>query len=92
MILDLLLFWLSFLVSLNFSLFQLKTLSYVQITDSGQLRILGTQELDAGDYKCEARNEAGSDSATVTLVVGCKKSIILLNFFFSKNAVTFFIY
>ena len=52
--------------------FQLKAVSYVQITDSGQLKIIGTQELDAGEYRCEAVNDAGTDSALIRLEVGCK--------------------
>ena len=33
-------------------LFQLKAVAYVQISDEGQLKIIGTQELDAGEYRC----------------------------------------
>ena len=44
----------------------------MQITDSGQLKIIGTQELDAGEYRCEAVNDAGKDSALIRLEVGCK--------------------
>jgi len=51
-------------------LLQLKALSYVQITTEGQLRILGAHDLDTGQYRCEARNEAGSDSALIQLEVG----------------------
>ena len=35
--------------------FQLKAVAYVQIiSDEGQLKIIGTQELGAGEYRCEA--------------------------------------
>ena len=47
-------------------------MAYVRITDSGQLKIIGTQELDAGEYRCEAVNDAGTDSALIRLEVGCK--------------------
>ena len=52
--------------------FQLKAVAYVQISDEGQLKIIGTQELDAGEYRCEAVNDAGKDSALISLEVGCK--------------------
>ncbi|WAR30599.1 HMCN1-like protein [Mya arenaria] len=44
--------------------------------DEGQLRILGAHALDAGEYRCEARNEAGSDSALVSLEVGSAPEIV----------------
>lgn len=49
----------------------------MDINEAGQLRIIGTQPFDAGEYKCEAVNEAGTDSASVTLEVGCKYSFYL---------------
>ncbi|XP_052788091.1 hemicentin-1-like [Mya arenaria] len=55
---------------------ELKALSYVKISDEGQLRILGAHALDAGEYRCEARNEAGSDSALVSLEVGSAPEIV----------------
>lgn len=53
-------------------LFQLQELSFIQINPFGQLTILGTQEVDSGEYECVATNEAGSTSEIVTLEVGCK--------------------
>ncbi len=46
------------------------------ITRSGRLVIRNVQEMDAGEYRCVAKNEAGSDSAKVNLEVGCKYDII----------------
>ncbi|XP_021344835.1 hemicentin-1-like, partial [Mizuhopecten yessoensis] len=54
---------------------QLRQLSYVNITTDGVLMILGTQEQDGGDYRCVATNEAGTDSADVTLEVGSEPRI-----------------
>ncbi|XP_033761247.1 hemicentin-1-like [Pecten maximus] len=55
---------------------QLRQLSYVNITDDGVLMILGTQQQDGGQYRCVATNEAGTDSADVTLEVGSEPRII----------------
>ncbi|KAL4218919.1 Hemicentin-1 [Mactra antiquata] len=55
---------------------ELKTLAYVNINEAGQLRIIGTQQFDAGAYKCEAVNEAGTDSAIVYLEVGSEATIV----------------
>ncbi|XP_060069782.1 hemicentin-1-like [Ylistrum balloti] len=54
---------------------QLRKLSYVNITDDGVLMILGTQQQDGGQYRCVATNEAGTDSAEVTLEVGSEPRI-----------------
>ncbi|CAH1786157.1 unnamed protein product, partial [Owenia fusiformis] len=55
---------------------QLIDLSFIQITKSGELIILGVQEMDAGDYNCVASNEAGSDEATIALDVGSIPEIV----------------
>ena len=62
-------------------IFQLTALSYVQISKDGQLTILGTQEQDTGKYRCVASNNAGSQSVTTELTVGCRYcgKILLLN-------------
>ncbi|CAM9592142.1 unnamed protein product [Lampetra fluviatilis] len=50
---------------------ELKSMPFLEIdTRHGTLTIQGTQELDAGDYTCEATNEAGDARATVSLDVG----------------------
>jgi len=36
------------------------------------LTILGTQDVDAGEYECVAANEAGTTTEIVELDVGCK--------------------
>ncbi|KAK3087485.1 hypothetical protein FSP39_006555 [Pinctada imbricata] len=54
---------------------ELRRLSYVQISDAGELTILGTQEQDEGDYRCVAENKAGSDSVDVRLTVGAEPRI-----------------
>ena len=53
---------------------QLQTAYNVKVHHSGQLLINNVQDTDAGAYKCVATNDAGSDSATVNLEVGCKSS------------------
>lgn len=55
----------------KYCIIQIRDLSFVQTTNSGELIILGTQLTDAGDYTCHSTNEAGTDSAVVTLEVGC---------------------
>ena len=60
------------LISCHCFLLQLKELSFIQITDAGELIILGTQDMDAGIYRCVATNEAGETEASVELKVGCK--------------------
>ena len=50
---------------------QLQDLPFVQIRPDGVLIISGTQEIDAGEYECVATNEAGFNSAFVTLEIGC---------------------
>jgi len=57
---------------------QLQDLPFMQIGSDGRLTILGTQEVDAGDYECVATNEAGSSHAIVTLDIGCKTINVLL--------------
>ena len=45
------------------------------------MTILGTQDVDAGEYECVAANEAGSTTEIVELDVGCKfLQIISINF------------
>ena len=53
---------------------QLQTAYNVRVRNSGELLISNVQNTDAGAYKCVATNDAGSDSATVNLEVGCKFS------------------
>lgn len=57
--------------------FQLQELSFIQITPFGELTILGTQEVDGGEYECVASNEAGSTSETLILEVGCESNLLL---------------
>ncbi|XP_012942941.1 hemicentin-1 [Aplysia californica] len=49
----------------------------VDITRNGQLIISNVQDSDAGDYRCVAQNEAGSDSVNLSLEVGSPPEIIL---------------
>ncbi len=53
-------------------IFQYNDLSFIEIEEDGSLRILGVQDMDAGQYTCMASNAAGSTRAQVTLTVGCK--------------------
>lgn len=55
---------------------ELQELSYIQLDENGKLRILGTQEADAGEYSCVAENEAGKDTETVILEVGSGPIIV----------------
>ncbi|CAL1547239.1 unnamed protein product, partial [Lymnaea stagnalis] len=48
----------------------------VDVTRSGQLIIENVMESDAGSYRCVVQNEAGSDSAELTLEVGSPPEII----------------
>lgn len=56
-------------------IFQLQELSFIQISQSGGLTIIGTQEVDGGEYECVASNDAGSATETLTLEVGCERFI-----------------
>ncbi len=58
-------------------MFQYNDLSFIEIEEDGSLRILGVQDMDAGQYTCMASNAAGSTRATVTLTVGCEYTIVL---------------
>ena len=40
-----------------------------QCVSSSTLQILNTRVVDSGEYTCVATNEAGSDTATVQLIV-----------------------
>lgn len=51
---------------------QLQEISFIEILPEGVLNIIGTQEIDAGDYDCVAANEAGTAKETVRLEVGGK--------------------
>ena len=42
------------------------------MSPEGELTIIGTQEVDSGEYECVATNEAGSTTEVVTLEVGCE--------------------
>ena len=54
-------------------MFQLNELSFIQINPvTGELVVLGVQDMDAGEYQCVATNEAGSTTETITLEVGCE--------------------
>nr|XP_022322237.1 hemicentin-1-like isoform X1 [Crassostrea virginica] len=54
---------------------ELKQLSYVKISDDGDLSIIGAQEQDQGEYMCIATNTAGSDSVLIDLEVGADPRI-----------------
>lgn len=55
---------------------QLEDLPFVEVSPSGEsLKILGVQEIDAGDYECIAVNEAGTTSAVISLDIGCKSTL-----------------
>ncbi|XP_076455301.1 hemicentin-1-like isoform X2 [Babylonia areolata] len=54
----------------------LQTAYNVEVHPSGELLINNVQDLDAGLYKCVATNDAGSDSATVSLEVGSPPQIV----------------
>ena len=47
-------------------------MSYIEVNAQGQLVIIGTQEMDAGDYKCVLTNPAGTATGVVQLRVGGK--------------------
>ncbi|KAI8779431.1 hemicentin-1, partial [Biomphalaria glabrata] len=49
----------------------------VEVTRSGQLVIADVVDSDAGTYRCVVQNEAGSDSAELTLEVGSPPEITL---------------
>lgn len=51
---------------------QLQPLSFLRMSPEGELTVLGTQEVDGGDYECVATNDAGSTRAVVVLEVGCE--------------------
>ena len=54
-------------------MFQLSEVSFIEIRDdTGELVVLGAQDMDAGQYTCVAENGAGTTQETVTLQVGCK--------------------
>ena len=54
-------------------MFQLSELSFIEIREeTGELVVLGVQDMDGGQYTCVATNEAGSTQETITLQVGCK--------------------
>ncbi|KAH9500753.1 Hemicentin-1, partial [Bulinus truncatus] len=50
----------------------------VDVTRNGQLVIGSVMDSDAGIYRCVVQNEAGSDSAELTLEVGSPPEIILV--------------
>ena len=56
---------------------QLAELSFLQISEDGRLSILGTQEMDTGEYECMATNDAGTATATLELDVGCETCLLL---------------
>ena len=60
---------------INAFLPQLQDLSFIQILPEGTLKIVGTQDADAGEYECLATNEAGSHKETVELQVGSNSEI-----------------
>lgn len=57
--------------------FQYRDQSFIEVTEDGQLKILGVTEMDAGEYSCVATNEAGSAKSKVSLQVGSKSHITL---------------
>ena len=50
---------------------QLDDLPFIEVSSEGSLKVLGVQDVDAGDYECVAVNEAGTSSAVVNLDIGC---------------------
>lgn len=58
---------------------KLSTSSHISIDHiHGTLAIKSTQYIDAGEYTCEARNEAGKSGGKVTITVGGKVLFCLL--------------
>ncbi|XP_059151468.1 hemicentin-1-like [Physella acuta] len=54
----------------------LQSVYNVDVTKAGQLLITNVLESDAGQYRCLVQNEAGSDSAELTLEVGSPPEIV----------------
>jgi len=49
-----------------------------QCASSSTLQILSTRAVDSGEYTCVATNKAGSDTATVQLIVNDKHHLTIL--------------
>ena len=68
---------------------KLEDLPFIEVSPGGSLKILGVQDVDAGDYECIAVNEAGTASAVVNLDIGCtspNSSLSSSNLFVSLTA------
>ena len=56
--------------------------------DDKQLNIMNLNRTDSGEYRCVARNSRGNISSNASVLsVQCKKTFLVLSFFFLMNYV-----